>query len=472
MPGLVEGIKNTLQPTPKWRPTLDTDRLSNILDSSMSAATSAAKVAPTFNLASTATSTLADSLKPSASQYVGLQVSPAAQSIIAKQSQGLADNLMQATKSGGISNLGKAGIGIGASILGDVGKHFISNGLNTTAGTLIDHIGSTAGSVVSFIPGVGWVAGPAITLASKLLSGVANAAFGSETYDNGATAYTNRLNSLNPNGSNEYLANLLASTGIGPRATYKDGWLRDKGENEAAAINTAQDLALTRFQRGVRDAFGNNNWNQLQYALNDYNVTAMGGKLNKCKCNKKSYGGYLDSASPTGFNFLSDLTNIQMQKNQNQGGTATSVGNSFMNTPDMGITFAKGGIMIKPENRGKLTRLKKRTGKTEAELYNDGNPEHRKMVVFARNARKWKKALGGEINYGEDKDIRNNSFLSGQTMYDLGGILQASGSNWGRATETQTPMPNKGYNVGDVIEIDEEEAQLLKKLGYEYKIVG
>lgn len=376
-------------------------------------------------------------------------------------------------KAGGISSLGKAGINLAAGVAGELGKRYISNGFHTTAGDVIDTVGSTASTILPLIPGVGWAAAPIVLGASKLLSGVANAAFGSETYDNGATAYTNRLNSLNPNGSNEYLANLLASTGIGPRATYKDGWLRDKGENEAAAINTAQDLAYNRLQRGIRDAFQNNNIRQLWNAYND-NVTygAMGGKLNKCKCNKKSYGGYLDSASPTGFNFLSDLTNIQMQKNQNQGGTATSVGNSFMNTPDMGITFAKGGIMIKPENRGKLTRLKKRTGKTEAELYNDGNPEHRKMVVFARNARKWKKALGGKINYGEDKDIRNNSFLSGQTMYDLGGVLQAAGSNWGRATETQTSIPNKGYNVGDVIEIDEAEAQLLKKLGYEYKIVG
>ena len=57
------------------------------------------------------------------------------------------------------------------------------------------------------------------------------------------------------------------------------------------------------------------------------------------------------------------------------------------------IIYAANGkspIHIKPANRGKLTRLKKRTGKSESELYNDGNPAHRKMVVFARNARKWK----------------------------------------------------------------------------------
>lgn len=81
----------------------------------------------------------------------------------------------------------------------------------------------------------------------------------------------------------------------------------------------------------------------------------------------------------------------------------SSLGNTFMNT-GAGI-FASGGPMIKPENRGKLTRLKKRTGKTEAELYNDGNPEHKKMVVFAQNSRRWHKhALGGYLK-GKVYDI-------------------------------------------------------------------
>lgn len=55
-----------------------------------------------------------------------------------------------------------------------------------------------------------------------------------------------------------------------------------------------------------------------------------------------------------------------------------------------------GGIHIKPSHRGRLTELKARTGKSEAELYNDGNPAHKKMVVFARNARKWH-AEGGNL---------------------------------------------------------------------------
>ena len=50
----------------------------------------------------------------------------------------------------------------------------------------------------------------------------------------------------------------------------------------------------------------------------------------------------------------------------------------------------KSPIRIKPANRGKLTNLKKRTGKSEAELYKTGGPAVRKMITFARNARKWK----------------------------------------------------------------------------------
>jgi hypothetical protein len=46
----------------------------------------------------------------------------------------------------------------------------------------------------------------------------------------------------------------------------------------------------------------------------------MGGRINRKKCNCRATGGFLnnailDSASATGYNFLSDLTNMQMQNN-------------------------------------------------------------------------------------------------------------------------------------------------------------
>lgn len=74
--------------------------------------------------------------------------------------------------------------------------------------------------------------------------------------------------------------------------------------------------------------------------------------------------------------------------------------NSLASTISMltGSGFAKGGkIHIKPSHRGRLTELKKRTNKSEAELYKTGGPTVRKMITFARNARKWKHGLGGPL---------------------------------------------------------------------------
>ena len=62
-----------------------------------------------------------------------------------------------------------------------------------------------------------------------------------------------------------------------------------------------------------------------------------------------------------------------------------------------GIPAAKSGIHIKPENRGKFTETKKRTGKTTEELTHSKNPLTRKRAIFAQNAKKWKHFLGGSF---------------------------------------------------------------------------
>ena len=61
------------------------------------------------------------------------------------------------------------------------------------------------------------------------------------------------------------------------------------------------------------------------------------------------------------------------------------------------IPVAKSGIYIKPENRGKFTETKKRTGKTTEELTHSKNPLTRKRAIFAQNAKKWKHFLGGSF---------------------------------------------------------------------------
>ena len=51
------------------------------------------------------------------------------------------------------------------------------------------------------------------------------------------------------------------------------------------------------------------------------------------------------------------------------------------------IPAAKSGIHIKPENKGKFTETKKRTGKTTEELTHSKNPLTRKRAIFAQNAK-------------------------------------------------------------------------------------
>lgn len=61
--------------------------------------------------------------------------------------------------------------------------------------------------------------------------------------------------------------------------------------------------------------------------------------------------------------------------------------------------FAKSGIHIKPENKGKFTETMKRTGKSARELLHSKNPLTRKRAQFAINSRKWKHFNGGELIY-------------------------------------------------------------------------
>lgn len=97
--------------------------------------------------------------------------------------------------------------------------------------------------------------------------------------------------------------------------------------------------------------------------------------------------------------------------------------------------YAKGGnICIKPENRGKFTALKKRTGHSASWFKENGTPAQKKMAVFALNARKWKHGDGGLIErYGPDavrsalQTVKANRFGDGgDTEEEYYDVLPAS----------------------------------------------
>jgi hypothetical protein len=72
-------------------------------------------------------------------------------------------------------------------------------------------------------------------------------------------------------------------------------------------------------------------------------------------------------------------------------------GGVLPNVTITGNKFAEGGIHIKPENRGKFTALKERTGHSATWFKEHGTPAQKKMAIFALNARHWKHGLGGNL---------------------------------------------------------------------------
>lgn len=78
-----------------------------------------------------------------------------------------------------------------------------------------------------------------------------------------------------------------------------------------------------------------------------------------------------------------------------------AIGNGIYNLSDIRKAYneyAEGGdIHIKPENKGKFTRLKERTGHSASWFKENGTPAQKKMATFALNARKWKHGDGGPL---------------------------------------------------------------------------
>lgn len=78
--------------------------------------------------------------------------------------------------------------------------------------------------------------------------------------------------------------------------------------------------------------------------------------------------------------------------NKNKNSTMSTVKDIASFLPFVGTAFNSGkdsGIHIKPQNRGKFTALKKRTGKSASWFKAHGTPAQKKMATFALNARKW-----------------------------------------------------------------------------------
>lgn len=227
----------------------------------------------------------------------------------------------------------------------------ISNGISTGAGTALQGLGGVAG----LLPGpVGAIAGAGL----NVIGGLVNRAFGSQI-NSQAVAAAEAANARQSNLDFSASSNddLLAQSNFGLLGNLnksdigKDGWFSNKAKRIANRLNTERALANTQ-------------------AISNFNTAAS------------------DLEEQSDFNSLANYAAYGGPLIMRYTGTMSPFGN----------TFSEGGsIHIKPENRGKFTALKERTGKSSTWYKEHGTPAQKKMATFALNARKWKHAFGGDL---------------------------------------------------------------------------
>lgn len=270
-------------------------------------------------------------------------------------------------------------LGAAAGAVGQIGGKLLSNGLSSKAGGIVSGVGDALGGIPIF---GGFAKG-----ALNLIGGGVNALFGSKLNQaniNAANSDINRMNNATADAASfDALSQKIASTAgrtIHGKSFYgRDGVFSNKAgkiqremEERARVASERQSLALLN---NAEDLSAN------QLMGLEANYAAFGGPMD--------FGG-----GAIGFDFMNRYIMAKEAASQGKDDSMTSLPNSF----------ARGGsIHIKPENKGKFTETKRRTGKTTEELTHSSNPLTRKRAIFAQNAKKWHHAFGGDLmTHGAD----------------------------------------------------------------------
>ena len=282
---------------------------------------------------------------------------------------------------------GGAASAIGSAV-GNIAGSAIGGGLESGAGSAISNIGGTMGSVVS---AVNPVLGGIVSAGTGILGGVTNALFGSKLNQekiNEIEGSNRAMNTVMVDSSSvDSVENQWANQDFGADFSKsdigKDGLFSSKAKKKYRALKKQQDIARSRALASYENAAEAADTQADLNAMASF--AAFGGPLG-------IWGGYGSGA--IGYELDKENLGIKALNAANKG-RLTSLPNSFGSELN---TFADGGkIYIKPENRGKFTALKERTGKSATWFKEHGTPAQKKMATFALNARKWKHEDGGPI---------------------------------------------------------------------------
>lgn len=259
-----------------------------------------------------------------------------------------------------LNNMSTLGEGITKAVgtaTGQLGGGLIGGGLQSGVGKAFQGLSGIA----SAIPGP-W--GAVASAGLEILGGLTNRMFGSKMNTENIAEVESNINNLNNFQSDasdfDTLSQNWANADVGmafdDSFIGKDGWFSNKAKNKAADLRRQIDAGTAWVQSSLKNNAENIDNTQMQDLLANY----------------AAYGGPL--------------------------------------------LFAEGGgIHIKPENRGKFTETKRRTGKTTEELTHSKNPITRKRAIFAQNAKKWHHAFGGDLM------THGANFDTGVTLVGNGG---------------------------------------------------
>lgn len=245
--------------------------------------------------------------------------------------------------------------------IGGIGGGLLSGGMTSGAGNVLQGLSGVAAA----IPGP-W--GAVASAGLGVLGGLTNRMFGSKMNTENIAkveANINNLNNFQSNASDfDTLSQNWANADVG--MTFSDSFIGKDGRFSNKAKNKAADLR--------RQVEAGNAW--VQNSLNNNAENIGTTQMQNLLANYAAFGGPL---------------------------------------------FAEGGrIHIKPENRGKFTETKRRTGKTTEELTHSKNPVTRKRAIFSQNAKKWHHAFGGELN------TQGGDFTNGLLYIDNGGSHESN----------------------------------------------
>jgi hypothetical protein len=202
----------------------------------------------------------------------------------------------------------------------------------------------------------------------------------------------------------------------------------------------------------------------------EYGMTALPPDKNTLNIPESDFS-YKVNYDPTQANpYQEDLTYMTQPVKKSTGGYMYPYGGTYGENMEQ---YSQGGIHIKPQNKGKFTAYKQRTGKTTTEALNSSDPHVRQMANFARNASKWKHSDGGVNPYKLTENVYahggveddpaplpiqpRGTYMNGDIQpIDDSRYMQQSGQ--GIPQEYRMYQPNRnvptegsGYNFGDTL---------------------